>query len=86
MTIHDFQQWLDRYGDAWVAGDPDAAVQLFSSDAAYYETPFDEPMFGLRGSNCRCPVHDFLLHPTAVSCARAGERARPWASGDRPCH
>ena len=46
MTNHDFQQWLDRYGGAWVAGDPDAVIQLFSADAAYYETPFDAPMIG----------------------------------------
>jgi len=46
MTIDDVRQWLNRYGNAWVAGDPDAVVQLFSADAAYYETPFDEPMIG----------------------------------------
>ncbi len=46
MTIHDFQLWLERYGRAWVAGEPDAAVQLFSTDAAYYEEPFDDPMVG----------------------------------------
>ena len=46
MKIRDFQQWLERYGKAWVEGDPDAVVQLFSADAAYYETPFDEPMIG----------------------------------------
>ncbi len=46
MTIHDFQQWLNGYGIAWMTGDPDAVVQLFAADAAYYETPFDEPMVG----------------------------------------
>ena len=46
MTVHDFLQWLDRYGNAWVAGDPEAAVALFSADAAYYETPFAAPMIG----------------------------------------
>lgn len=46
MTIHDFRRWLDRYGIAWMTGDPDAVVQLFAPDAAYYETPFDEPMLG----------------------------------------
>lgn len=46
MTNEDFQHWLARYGRAWVAGDPDAVVQLFSLEAAYYETPFDEPMIG----------------------------------------
>lgn len=46
MTNREFQQWLDHYGNAWAAGDPDAALQLFSPDAAYYETPFDAPMVG----------------------------------------
>jgi hypothetical protein len=46
MTMHDFQRWLERYGNAWVAGDPDAAATLFSAGAAYHETPFDEPMTG----------------------------------------
>jgi len=46
MTLMAFEQWLERYGEAWVAGDPDAVVELFSANAAYYETPFDAPMVG----------------------------------------
>lgn len=46
MTIDNFQKWLDLYGKAWELGDPVACVQLFSADAAYYETPFDQPMIG----------------------------------------
>jgi len=46
MTFQAFEQWLKRYGDAWVVGDPDTAVELFSPTAAYYETPFDAPMVG----------------------------------------
>jgi ketosteroid isomerase-like protein len=46
MTEFDFRQWLDRYGNAWIAGDPEAAVGLFANDAAYFETPFDAPMRG----------------------------------------
>ena len=41
-----FDTWLRRYGEAWIAGDPQAAVQLFTDDAAYHETPFDSPMTG----------------------------------------
>jgi uncharacterized protein len=40
------ESWLLAYGRAWETGDPDAAVALFASDAAYYEVPFDEPMVG----------------------------------------
>ena len=46
MSSDAFVQWLKRYGDAWIAGDPDAAVDLFTADASYYETPFDPPMRG----------------------------------------
>jgi len=46
MTRGDFEQWLERYGEAWKSGSPDAAVQLFSADARYHETPFEEPMIG----------------------------------------
>jgi hypothetical protein len=46
MKINDFQNWLDRYGRAWVEGDPDTAGQLFAEDAAYYEEPFIKPMLG----------------------------------------
>jgi uncharacterized protein (TIGR02246 family) len=38
--------WLDRYGDAWRGRDPDAAAALFTDDATYAETPFDEPARG----------------------------------------
>jgi len=45
-THHSFDRWLQRYGDAWTEGDPAAAAQLFSPEAAYFETPFDPPMIG----------------------------------------
>lgn len=38
--------WVDAYGQAWQTGDPDAAVLLFTEDAAYQETPFAEPARG----------------------------------------
>jgi ketosteroid isomerase-like protein len=47
MTRQEFRHWLDRYGDAWVAGDPDAVAELFAEDARYYETPFEEPLRGV---------------------------------------
>jgi hypothetical protein len=39
-----FGGWLDAYGRAWEAGDPEAAARLFTDDATYHETLFDEPM------------------------------------------
>lgn len=41
-----FEAWMQAYGRAWQAGDPDAVTALFTADAAYHETPFDEPMVG----------------------------------------
>jgi ketosteroid isomerase-like protein len=41
-----FEYWLRAYGQAWEAGDPDAVAALFTADASYHETPFDEPMVG----------------------------------------
>ena len=46
MTEQDVQNWLDEYGRAWVNGNPDQAVALFSDTAIYRETPFDDPMRG----------------------------------------
>jgi ketosteroid isomerase-like protein len=46
ITLPAFDAWLRRYGDAWIAGDPQAAVALFTEDAAYHETPFEPPMVG----------------------------------------
>jgi hypothetical protein len=46
MTHIEFVEWLDRYGTAWTSGDPDAVCQLFATEGAYYETPFEPPMVG----------------------------------------
>ena len=46
ITSEAFGNWLRRYGEAWMAGDPEAAAELFTDDAAYHETPFDPPMVG----------------------------------------
>jgi hypothetical protein len=40
------EDWLARYGRAWETADPDAATELFTEDATYRETPFDEVMEG----------------------------------------
>lgn len=46
MNEQTFADWLDRYGHAWERRDPAAAADLFTEDALYYETPFDEPFAG----------------------------------------
>ena len=46
MDKRDIQQWLDNYGEAWIKGDPEKVVPLFTETASYRETPFDEAMIG----------------------------------------
>ena len=46
MMEQDVQHWLDAYGRAWVDGDPDGVVALFSATATYRATPFDNAMRG----------------------------------------
>lgn len=46
MTKDAFKMWLDAYGRAWETRDPDAATDLFTEDALYYETPFADPFAG----------------------------------------
>jgi hypothetical protein len=49
MTERELTTWLDAYGSAWVSADSEAAAELFTSDACYYETPFDPPALGPEG-------------------------------------
>jgi len=46
MNEQAFVKWLTAYGQAWERRDPEAAARLFTEDAQYYETPFDEPFVG----------------------------------------
>jgi hypothetical protein len=46
MDARTFEEWLDALRRAWEGRDPDAAARLFTEDATYQETPFDEPMRG----------------------------------------
>jgi SnoaL-like domain len=44
-----FDGWLGAYKRAWEDRDPEAAADLFTEDATYHETPFDEPFRGRDG-------------------------------------
>ena len=46
IMVEEAKRWLHAYGQAWVEGDPSAAVRLFHPDAEYRETPFSEVMRG----------------------------------------
>ncbi len=41
-----FQDWLNRYIDAWRTGDAAAIGDLFSTDARYFYGPYREPVVG----------------------------------------
>ena len=48
MTITEkhFSEWLSAYGKTWEAKDSDGFAALFTDDALYYWTPFDDPKKG----------------------------------------
>jgi len=46
LTHEQFRQWMVTYGRAGAENDPHASANLFAEDAAYYETPFADPMIG----------------------------------------
>lgn len=46
LTYEHFQQWMATYGRASAENDPQTSTNLFAQNAAYYETPFTEPMSG----------------------------------------
>ena len=46
MTRDDLASWLDAYIDAWRRYDADAIGALFSEDAEYRYSPWDEPLAG----------------------------------------
>jgi hypothetical protein len=43
MDIQQFQDWLNKLGNAWVDLDPQNAVNLFSKDVEYYESALKVP-------------------------------------------
>lgn len=42
MNRETLQVWLDKYVDAWRTYDPAQIADLFSEDALYYYSPWDE--------------------------------------------
>jgi uncharacterized protein (TIGR02246 family) len=49
------KHWLDSYGRAWMARDPQAAAALYADDATYQVTPFEEPLRG------RAAIHEYWV-------------------------
>jgi ketosteroid isomerase-like protein len=49
LTMSGLSNWLDAYGNAWETRDADAAARIFSADATYQVTPYEEPHRGQEG-------------------------------------
>jgi uncharacterized protein (TIGR02246 family) len=49
MDRKTFENWMDAYTRAWEDRDPEAAADLFTADANYFETPFEAPARGRGG-------------------------------------
>lgn len=83
-----FIRWLDAYGRAWKERDPDGVAELFTPDARYYWTPFDQPKLGrqqiteawLRATTGQRDIH-FRHELLCVSGTRG--IARWWCSFER---
>lgn len=43
---HEYASWLERYRQAWIDRNADAAGPLFTEDAVYREQPFQAPFVG----------------------------------------
>ena len=46
MDLPSVKSWLDAYGRAWETRSPEMAGVLFTEDASYQESPYDELMRG----------------------------------------
>lgn len=49
LTMSALSSWLDAYGEAWESRDADAAATIFSKDATYQVTPYEDPHVGREG-------------------------------------
>ena len=59
ISEHDLGRWLEAYGSAWETKNPRAATPLFTEDAGYQKTPYDEPFRG------RAEIADYWASVTA---------------------
>jgi ketosteroid isomerase-like protein len=73
MDHASFQDWLNRYVEAWRSNDPATIGELFSDDVVYSYRPFSEPVRGreaIVADWLRSPdepgTWDAEYHPVAV--------------------
>ena len=49
LSVDRLASWLKAYGEAWEARDADRAARLFTENANYQVTPFEQPHLGQQG-------------------------------------
>lgn len=75
---------IERFGKAWEQGSPDEITEIFSDDAVFLPSPFDEP---LRGKTAIAEYWKDVPHEQAEVSFRYGEifAAGPWFSTEYKC-
>lgn len=68
MDRKQVQEWLDKYVEAWQTYEPEQIRDLFSEDALYFYSPWDEDSH-LRGREAI--VADWLRRPDAAGAWEA---------------
>jgi ketosteroid isomerase-like protein len=61
LTEEYFDEWMTKYGQAWIDGDADAVLELYADDGIYYETPYDEPFGGAKA------IHKYWSEGAGIS-------------------
>jgi ketosteroid isomerase-like protein len=74
---HEYSGWLERYRQAWIARDAEAAGQLFTEDAVYREQPFQDAFAG------RAAIEDYWSRVTASQTKVELRYGRPVVDGHR---
>jgi uncharacterized protein (TIGR02246 family) len=77
LSISDVQSWLDGYRRGWEENDPETAAALFTEDAVYHSSPFDEPHVGRDG------IHAYWADAVQSQSDARVLIGRPVVEGDR---
>ena len=82
-------EWLDAYGSAWEARDPDAAGELFTEDALYHWGPFGRrvrgrPMIREAWAEATENQANVEFGYEVMSASQRGGLVRWWSAYDAP--
>ena len=77
MEVAIATEWLDRLATAWRDRDPEAAANLFTSDATYRSYPFQAPLRG------RAEITEYWASATSSQTGIDVNFGAPLVDGDR---